>query len=272
MKFILPLLISIFITGCALTNINQSEKSIKEESAIALAMKEEKAAIARALKKEKAAIALAKEKEKKDIELAKKKEYDEFLRRYNLKKEHIYSNLNTTIINIAEQLFDTKSNKKNPSRVILTTFVDLNNLEKTSTFGRLVSESMFNELHIRKYLVTDFRGKENISVNKDGEFHITRDVEKLKDIVDAVEYILVGTYVKFEDKSLLINARILDSISGNVLSSARVVYKPKDCTLFDICKKEIIMQPKMTKNIKPKMLRKKREIRDKTPIMIIKDN
>ncbi|MDC0932751.1 FlgO family outer membrane protein [Arcobacteraceae bacterium] len=261
MKFILPLLISVFITGCTLTNINQSEKSSQEESASALAFKKEKAAIALAKKKEKAAIAIA-----------KKKEYNEFLTRYNLKKEHVYSNLNDTIISIAEQLFDSKSNKKNPSRVILTSFVDLNDLENTSTFGRLVSESMFNELHIRKFLVTDFRGKENVSVNKDGEFHITRDVEKLKDIVDAVEYILVGTYVKFENKSLLINARILDSISGNVFSSARVVYQPKDCSLFDICEKKNIVKSKISRTLKPQRTPRKIKPENKTPIMIIEDN
>ena len=31
MKFILPLLISVFITGCTLTNVNQSKSTNKEE-------------------------------------------------------------------------------------------------------------------------------------------------------------------------------------------------------------------------------------------------
>ena len=223
-------------------------------------------------KKEKEAFDLAKKKEKEAIALAKKKEYDKFLTQYNLKKEHQYATLNTTIISIAEQLFDTKSNKKNPTRVILTSFVDLNNLENTSTFGRLVSESMFNELHIRKFLVTDFRGQEAVTVNEDGEFHITREVEKLKDIVDAVEYILVGTYVKFENQSLLINARILDSVSGNVLSSARVVYRPKDCSLFDICVKKKTVKPKVERTLNPKKIMKKPKPEKRTAIMIIEDN
>jgi len=238
MKFILPLLISVFITGCALTNINQPKNINKEK---------------------KTPLMITNSPAKTSI-------------KYNIEKEHVYSNLNNTIIAVAEQLFDTKSNKKNPSRVILTSFVDLDNLENTSTFGRLLSESMFNELHIRKFLVTDFRGQEAVSVNEDGEFHITRDVEKLKDIVDAVEYILVGTYVKFENQSLLINARILDSISGNVISSARVVYRPKDCSLFDICMKKKIIKSEILKTLKPKRVDQKTEIENKTPIMIIEDN
>jgi len=238
MKFILPLLISVFITGCTLTNINQPNNITKEK---------------------KTPLMITNSPSKTSI-------------KYNIEKEHVYTNLNNTIIAVAEQLFDTKSNKKNPSRVILTSFVDLDNLENTSTFGRLISESMFNELHIRKFLVTDFRGQEAVSVNEDGEFHITRDVEKLKDIVDAVEYILVGTYVKFENQSLLINARILDSISGNVISSARVVYRPKDCSLFDICMKKKIIKSEIIKTLKPTRVEQKTEIENKTPIMIIEDN
>jgi TolB-like protein len=239
MKFILPLLISVLIAGCTITPYNQPTKENKKEL----------------------------------VQKTILKKHDNIIlsTKYTAKNEHFYSSLNNTIIDIADQLFDTKLNKKNPPRVILTSFVDLDNLENTSTFGRLVSESMFNELHIRKFLVTDFRGQEAVTVNEDGEFHISRDVEKLKDVVEAVEYILVGTYVKFENQSLLINARILDSISGNVFSSARVVYKPKDCSLFDVCVKKEVMKSKNKRTIKPKKLATKTEIDNRTPIMIIED-
>ena len=147
----------------------------------------------------------------------------------------IFTNLNNTILEIANQLFDAQATHSNPTKIILTSFVDLENFDNTSTLGRLLSESMFNELHIRKFIVTDFRGQDNVSVNKDGEFHITRDTEKLKDDITGIEYILVGTYVRFEDKSLLINARIIDSESGKLFSSARVIYKPKNCETFNLC-------------------------------------
>ena len=235
MKFILPLLISVFITGCTITNINQPKK---ENTSPLVAL------------------------EKSQIEAFGIKDH--------ITHENVHSKLNNTIIAIADQLFQTKTDKKNPTRVILTSFVDLNKLEKTSTFGRLITESMFNELHIRKFLVTDFRGREAVTVNEDGEFHITRDVDELKDNVDAVEYILVGTYVKFENQSLLVNARILDSLSGRILSSARVVYRPKDCALFGICMKKAIIETENSRTQKPAMVNKK--IETKTPIMIIKDN
>jgi TolB-like protein len=152
--------------------------------------------------------------------------------------DDVQQNLNGAIVAIADQLFKTNTDKQRITSVILTSFADLNKLNKTTTFGRLLSESMFNELHIRKFKVTDFRGQDAVSVNADGEFHITRDVDKLKDHISATEYIMVGTYVKFERKSVLINARIIDSENGAILSTARVIYQPVDCSLFDICPKK----------------------------------
>lgn len=158
------------------------------------------------------------------------------------KKEKLYANkvhnsLDSAIVTIADQLFKSNTDQSKITSIILTSFADLNKLNKTTTFGRLLSESMFNELHVRKFHVTDFRGQDAVSVNDQGEFHITRDVEKLKDHISATEYILVGTYVKFENDSVLINARIIDSENGSIISTARVVYKPEDCTLFNICYK-----------------------------------
>jgi TolB-like protein len=146
-----------------------------------------------------------------------------------------YQNLNGAIIAIADQLLTTNISPTKNTSIILTSFADLDKLNSTTTFGRLISESMFNELHVRKFKVTDFRGQDAISVNADGEFHITRDVDKLKDHIEATEYIVVGTYVKFEYDTILINARIIDSETGAIISTARVIYKADDCALFDMC-------------------------------------
>ena len=152
--------------------------------------------------------------------------------------DNIYQNLNGAIVSIADQLLISNISKTKNTSIILTSFADLNKLNQTTTFGRLISESMFNELHVRKFKVTDFRGQDAVSVNADGEFHITRDVDRLKDYIGETNYILVGTYVKFENDTILINARILDSLTGAIISTARVIYKPLDCSLFDMCKEK----------------------------------
>jgi len=160
--------------------------------------------------------------------------------------ESVYQNLNGAIVSIADQLLVSNIEKSKNTSIILTSFVNLDKLNQTSTFGRLISESMFNELHIRKFKVTDFRGQDAISVNDRGEFHITRKVDKLRDHIEATEYVVIGTYARFEKGRILVNARILDSESGAVISTARVIYKPKDCKLFGndgICKDKKKLRP-----------------------------
>ena len=140
------------------------------------------------------------------------------------KTSDIYQNLNGAIVAIADQL------------IVSNHFT-----ERKTIYLR---ESMFNELQIRKFKVTDFRGQDAVSVSANGEFHITRDVEKLKDHISATEYIVVGTYVKFENDSVLLNARILDSETGAIISTARVIYTPQDCKLFNLCsEKEADIKP-----------------------------
>ena len=146
--------------------------------------------------------------------------------------------LNDTITDIANQL---KTNIRLPSKskgtIAITTFVDLNLLEKTTPFGRVISESMFNELFIRGFNVADFRGKKAISINNKGEFYITRIANKLKSEIYNT-YILVGTYSKIEN-DILINVRIIDNISGKIVASARSIYKNDYCKLYKgICPKD----------------------------------
>lgn len=147
-------------------------------------------------------------------------------------------NLDSVIINIADQLLTHSTNINSNKKIILTTFVDLESFTTTNSLGRIVSESLYNELHSRVYEIIDFRGQDTVSVNADGEFHLTRDVNKLKDEITAVEKVLVGTYSRFEDESILINSRIIDSLSGFVYSTARIIYKPYDCKEYNICNKE----------------------------------
>lgn len=123
--------------------------------------------------------------------------------------------------------------------IAITSFVDLHQFDKTTHFGRTISEAFFDELFTRGFNVTDFRGQDTISINKEGEYFLTRDIKLLnKDVVSA--YILVGTYSYFEGK-IQINARIIDNMSGKVLASARSNYTSSDCRVTNSCKKPRII-------------------------------
>jgi len=138
-----------------------------------------------------------------------------------------------TVAKIAQQL--KKSMKKeNVGTVAITSFVDLHQLNKTTHFGRVMSESFFDELNNIGVDVIDFRGQKAISVNASGEFFLTRDIKKLRKTIENT-YVLVGTYSKIEE-GVIINSRIIDNISGKIIASSRVVFHSADCRLFEDCK------------------------------------
>lgn len=144
--------------------------------------------------------------------------------------------LENTITSLATQMMQNK--KLDTSKaVLITSFVRLDNLKKTTEFGRVISESMINELSNRGFNVIEFRGQMSVSVNAQGEYYITRDVARMKQKV-ANTYVVVGTYSRQFGKVML-NARVLDNSNGQIISSARSTYVHSlrnDCIVFKDCK------------------------------------
>jgi TolB-like protein len=149
--------------------------------------------------------------------------------------------LDLAINSIADQLkLDTTLDlATNKGTIAVTSLVDLNSLGKTTQFGRIVGESMISELFKRGFNVSEFRGQGAISVNRYGEFYITRDVNKLSEIPNS--YIMVGTYAQIENKTLL-NIRIIDNRTGRLVASARQIYNQNYCVLSDNCRRRRIIK------------------------------
>ncbi len=102
--------------------------------------------------------------------------------------------------------------------LIITTFVDLNDLTKTSVFGRMMAEKMINDLNRIGFHIVEIRRAQDIFVRKDvGELILTREAAELAD-ASSVRAVLAGTYVA-TTKSVIINARLIDVRSPQVLST-----------------------------------------------------
>lgn len=151
-----------------------------------------------------------------------------------------HKTIDKTIQDLANRLFkSSKISKETIDDIAITSFVDLNQFDKTTHFGRALSEGFFDELFIRGFNVSDFRGQGTLSINKNGEYFLTRDVKLLHKDVQS-DYILVGTYTTFENQ-VMINARIMDSQSGKIVASARSNYITNDCRILQTCKKPRII-------------------------------
>jgi len=102
--------------------------------------------------------------------------------------------------------------------VIVTTFVDLNHLDKTSVFGRLMAEKLLHQLNQAGFHVVEIRRSQDLFIKKEvGEMILTRDIGELAKITKA-KSILAGTYVATTN-AIIINARIVDIESPQIVST-----------------------------------------------------
>ena len=138
------------------------------------------------------------------------------------------------IVELADSLLATsRIAQSDMGNIAITSFVDLHNLSRTTSFGRTLGETFFNELFVRGFNVADFRGQHSLTVNTTGEFFITRDIKKINKKI-ANSYVLVGTFTAI-DKKVLINARIMDNMTGRIVASAKTYYQTGDCKILGNC-------------------------------------
>ena len=103
----------------------------------------------------------------------------------------------------------------------VATFVDIDNLYGSSTFGRMLSEQLMSELTMRGYNVIEMRQAAALQVMfGQGEFGLSQEVNILKPAQD-LSGLVVGTYVASPERVYL-NARLIDPASSVVISAGSV--------------------------------------------------
>jgi TolB-like protein len=150
-----------------------------------------------------------------------------------------FNSLNKAIKEISNQLLlNIDDNLRKQNKIAITTFVNLEHFKSTSPLGRVISESLIDELHIRRFQVIDYRQQGVLSIDQQGEFILTRDVDYISDEIPP-SLIVVGTYSIIQNKSIILNARILNNETLDVLSTAKVILDDyKTCLEFNLCTKE----------------------------------
>jgi len=126
---------------------------------------------------------------------------------------------NAQVIFLADQLEKNADRKSLGNTFIVTSFSNLDNLAETSTLGRLICESLIHELQVRKWQVYDVRLTKDVMVNPTGEFSLSRDINKIREIY-RVGGVVTGTYT-YIDGVIIVNGRSIDTNTGIVLSSAQ---------------------------------------------------
>ncbi|MBU0481888.1 MAG: hypothetical protein KKG47_12385 [Proteobacteria bacterium] len=104
-------------------------------------------------------------------------------------------------------------------RMILTTFVNIDDLYETSRFGRAITESLATRMFRKGFGVVEIRKMSEVMVRKNGgELALTRDTSLLSG-QHKVEAVVTGTYTLTPD-TLILNVRMLEAATQDVLSVA----------------------------------------------------
>jgi len=112
----------------------------------------------------------------------------------------------------------------NPGPIGVATFVDIDDLYSTSTFGRVYAEQIMSELAMRGFDVIELRHAEALQfLAPDGEFALSRDTAVLQRSRE-LGGIVVGTYAVSPER-VYVNARLIDPTSSLVHAAGSVEMK-----------------------------------------------
>ena len=102
--------------------------------------------------------------------------------------------------------------------ILVTTFVDNNQLEKTSRFGRVLQEHITSRLVQTGYTVREIKLSSTINIKpKSGETILSRNLAQLN-AEQKAQAILVGT-ISRTNKILYISARLVNPVNNNILAT-----------------------------------------------------
>jgi TolB-like protein len=128
--------------------------------------------------------------------------------------------INNIVNNLGTQLSKNNNKMYNNSKIAITSFVLLDNINKSSKIGRILSENLIHELQTRGYSIIDFKTRNDIKITPNGDFLFSTNIEELRHNHN-IGFVLSGTMSKFQT-GIEVNARILNINTHEVVSSGKV--------------------------------------------------
>ncbi len=103
--------------------------------------------------------------------------------------------------------------------ILYTTFVELDNLNSSSTFGRLMGEQVASRFSQLGYRISELKLRnQSIVINEQiGETALTRDSREIKTNQES-QAVIVGTYT-VTNSSVIVSARVVSTIDNGIIAS-----------------------------------------------------
>ncbi|GAB6191801.1 FlgO family outer membrane protein [Desulfocastanea catecholica] len=103
--------------------------------------------------------------------------------------------------------------------VLVTTFVDNNDLQQTSRFGRVLQEQVASRLVQLGYTVREMKIAGTLHIEpRSGETILSRDLAQLSNGQQQAQAILVGT-ISRSNRLLYISARLIHPVNNTILAT-----------------------------------------------------
>jgi TolB-like protein len=121
---------------------------------------------------------------------------------------------------MADKLLENATQSIDPSEpLIVASFVSVNNLEESSSFGRIMAEQIVSRFVQRGQKVIELKLRQNSVFIREGqgEFMLSRDVREISKTYNA-SAVVVGTYADGGDR-LYVSARIVRPTDSVIISA-----------------------------------------------------
>ncbi|MFZ6760639.1 FlgO family outer membrane protein [Undibacterium sp. Ji50W] len=102
--------------------------------------------------------------------------------------------------------------------LIVTTLANINSLEESSTFGRIVAEQVSGQFTRSGYKMIEMKFRDKVFIRQNvGEFLLTREI---KDVAQShsAQAVIVGTYAE-SDKLVFVNLKLIRPVDNVVIST-----------------------------------------------------
>lgn len=110
--------------------------------------------------------------------------------------------------------------------IVVASVVNVSDLEKSSSLGRMMTEQIAGRVVQRGYEVIEPKFRNTFAINKSGEQILSRNPDMLKQF-QTVQAVISGTYAAGRD-SVHVNLKLIEPKNGRVLSASDFVIPASD--------------------------------------------
>ena len=137
--------------------------------------------------------------------------------------DELIKNVNHYAKWLTQDLFSNIDFPNNSDIYIIANFALLDsNLNKTSHFGRQMTEAMIHEVHTTGFSVIDLKASGFIRMTEEGDvFYQTEDYQELSPASDA-SHVITGTLTKHQG-GYLVNAKVILLENKTLVSTAQIL-------------------------------------------------